>query len=142
MGIQKVSDFVASGFFKPKEHMNDLALLVEPTSILRNQPNTYQGKTTTRDEVISTISVFANQGDIEAGKPSEVLRNHKVVHGMLTSTLEQVLGGAIISTIEKINTQAGAGFVFRDVKDAAIFAKVEGYYDNREAAVASAPSFD
>ena len=142
MGISKVSDFVASGFFKPKEHMNDLALLIEPVSVARNQPNTYQGKTTTRDEVLANISVFANQADVEAGKPSQVLRNYKVVHGMLTSTLEQVLGGAIISNVEKINTQNGSGYVFRDVKDAAIFAKVEGYYDNREAAAASAPSFD
>lgn len=139
------SDLGGGAFFKPADHMNDLALLIEPKTIARDVPSTYQGATRQRDEVLSDITVFANQGNLDSGTPSEILKSVKVTHGMLTSTLEKILGEATVAVIRKIPTQAGAGFAFRDpsVEDEA---KVVTYYEAREAAiteaVASAPSFD
>ena len=132
-------------FFKPADHMNDLALLIEPKSIQRNVPSTYQGKTRDRDEVIADVTVFANLDSLDKGTPSEVLKSVKIVHGMLTSTLEKILNEATVAVIRKIPTQAGSGYAFRDpsIEDEA---KVATYYTAREAAindaVANAPSFD
>lgn len=137
----KPSDYAGASFFKPLNHMTALALLVEPKSIARDQPNTYKGKTTNRDEVIADISIFDNQADLDSNTPSSILKSTKVVHGMLTSTLEKILGGAMVAIVQEIPTQNGSGYVFRDV-DPATEGKVGTYYANRAEAAASAPSFD
>lgn len=137
----KPSDYAGASFFKPAEHMTDLALLIEPKTIERGVPSTYNNQTRIRDEVIADISVFSNQGDLDNAKPSKVLKSTKIVHGMLTSTVEKILGGAMVATVQKIPTQAGSGYVFRDV-DAGTEAKVGAYYTARSEAAAAAPSFD
>jgi hypothetical protein len=137
----KPSDYAGSSYFKPKEHMNDLALLVEPKTIDRDVPSTYNNQTRVRDEVISDVTVFANQAALENGEPTTIIKSTKVTHGMLTSTLEKILGGAMVATVTKIQTQAGSGFVFRDV-DAAIEQQVGAYFTSRSEATAAAPGFD
>jgi hypothetical protein len=137
----KPSDYAGNSYFKPANHMSDLALLVEPKTIDRNVESTYNNQTRLRDEVIADISVFENQAALESGTPTSVMKSTKVVHGMLTSTLEKILGGAMVATVTKIQTQAGSGFVFRDV-DAATEAQVGAYYSARSEAVAAAPSFE
>lgn len=141
----KPSEFGGGTFFKPAEHMNDIALLVEPVRIDKNVHNEYQGRVSTRDEVAARITVFATEESLDKGEPTEVLENAKVVHGMLTSTLERVVGGAIVAVVRRIPTKAGSGYAFRDV-DANVEAGVGVYFDAREAKVAEAladvPDFD
>lgn len=137
----KPSDYAGNSFFKPKEHQTDLAILVEPKTIEKNVPSTYNGTTRVRDEVIADITVFSNQGALDNGQPSKIMKSCKVVHGMLTSTLEKILGGAMVATVTTTQTQAGSGYVFRDVDDQTE-AKVGAYYTARSAAAASAPSFE
>jgi hypothetical protein len=133
----KPSDYAGNSFFKPAEHMTDLAILVEPKSIERGVPSTYNGNTRMRDEVLADISVFSDQGALDKGEPSKVMKNCKVVHGMLTSTLEKILGGATVAIVTKIPTEKGEGFVFRDV-DSDTENKVGAFFDAREAEVAAA----
>jgi len=137
----KPSDYAGASYFKPGDYMTALALLVEPKTIAKNVPSTYNNQVRNRDEVIADISVFANQADLDSATPSQVLKSTKVVHGMLTSTLEKILGGALAGVVSKTQTQAGSGYVFRDVTED-VEAKVETYYKNRSAAAAAAPSFD
>ncbi|WP_432482553.1 hypothetical protein [Kineococcus esterisolvens] len=141
----KASDFTGGAFFKPADHMNDLALLIEPKRIEKGVPNTYQGQTRIRDEVYADIAVFATSESLDKGEPTETLKNAKVVHGMLTSTLEQAMGQAMVSIVRKIPTKGGSGYVFRDT-DASTEAKVADYYTKREAAIGEAmesvPDFD
>jgi hypothetical protein len=137
----KPSDYAGNSFFKPKEHQTDLAILVEPKTIEKNVPSTYNGTTRVRDEVIADITVFSNQGALDNGQPSKIMKSCKVVHGMLTSTLEKILGGAMVATVTTTQTQAGSGYVFRDVDDQTE-AKVGAYYTARSEAAASAPSFE
>lgn len=145
MALVKTSDFVGGAYFKPLEHMNDLALLIEPKSIQRDVPSTYQNVTRMRDEVLADVTVFANTDALRDGEPSEVIRAAKVVHGMLTDTLSKIMGEATICTIVKIPTKGGSGYVFRDASDEATGA-VAAYYDKRnaalDAATADAPDFD
>lgn len=137
----KPSDYAGASFFKPGDHMSDLALLIEPKTIERQVPSTYQGNTRVRDEVLADISVFENQAALESGTPSKIMKSAKVVHGMLTSTLEKILGGAMVATVTKVQTKAGSGYVFRDV-DAATEGQVAAYFTARSEAVAAAPSFE
>lgn len=142
----KPSEFAGGTFFKAGEHMNDLALLVEPKSIARDRTHTYQGRTSTRDEVTADVTIFPTEESLDKGAPT-VIKNAVFTHGMLTSTLDKVMGGAMVGVIRKVPTKAGSGYAFRDV-DAATEGKVGNYYVNREAAVKAAlesgdmPDFD
>lgn len=140
----KPSEYGGGTFFKPAEHMHDLAILIEPKRIDRGIPNTYQGRVTMRDEVTADVAIFPTSESLERGTPT-VIKNARFVHGMLTSTLEKILGGALVGVVRKVPTQAGSGYAFRDV-DPAIESMVGAYYTNRETAVAAAmadvPDFD
>jgi hypothetical protein len=143
----KPSSISGGTFFKPLDHMNDLALLIEPTSITKGVENTYQGRTTLRDEVTADVTVFGTSEALEKGEPTAVIKGARVVHGMLTSTLERVMGGAMVAVVRKIPTKNGSGYAFRDV-EWEVEAVVGAYWEQREAAVDAArasgamPSFD
>lgn len=139
----KPSDLAGASYFKPAKHMTDLALLIEPKTIERNVENTYNNQTRMRDEVIADITIFSNQAALESGVPTEVMKSTKVVHGMLTSTLEKILGGAMIATVEMAQTKAGSGYVWRDEAiTPEMTAQIEAYYNARSEAIAAAPSFE
>lgn len=136
MALTKASDFVGGGgFFNTKEHLSDLALLIEPKSIRKDVPNEYNGKTSLRDELKADISVFKNQADIDAKKPSEVLKGVTVTGVLVTRDLEPLIGGGTIVTLDK--TQQGA-YCMRPPQPADE-AAAEAYYDARNSA---AEAFD
>ncbi len=143
----KPSEFTGGTIFKPANYMNDLALLVEPKRVDKGIPNTYNGKTTMRDEVTADITVFATSEALDTGTPTEVMKSAKVVHTMLTSTLERLIDNAMVAVVRRVPTRSGSGFAFRDVEPA-IESAVSAFYEQREAAVAAAlssgnmPSFD
>lgn len=147
--FKKASDLGGGAFFKPADHMTDLALLIEPKRIDKDVDSTYQGTTRVRDEVTADITVFKTQESLDKGEPTEVLKAVKVVHGMLTSSLEKVLAdgpnGAMLGIVRKIPTKAGSGYAFRD-PEADAEGKVFTFYTKRESeaaeAVAEAPSFE
>jgi hypothetical protein len=143
----KPSEFTGGAIFKPANHMNDLALLIEPKRITKGVPNTYNGKTTMRDEVTSDITVFGTSEALDTGNPTAVIKGARVVHTMLTSTLERIMGGAMVGIVRKVPTASGSGFAFRDV-DPGVEAAVGAYFEGRETAIEQAlssgamPSFD
>ena len=143
----KPSEFAGGTYFKVADHMNDLALLVEPKRIDKGVSNTYNGVTKLRDEVTADVTIFATSEALEKGQPTEVAKDVKFVHNMLTSTLERLIGGAMVGVIRKIPTKSGAGYVFRDVAPE-VEAQVGNYYVQREAAIKAAlesdamPSFE
>lgn len=133
----KVSSLAGGSVFKPGDHMNDLALLLEPAEdgLRKDVENTYQGKTTVRDEVVTTVTVFKTQESLDKGEPDEILDGVRVVHGMLTDALKKVLGGVTVGVVRKVPTKAGSGYAFRDPEGDAV-SKVAAYYEAREKAVA------
>lgn len=141
----KPSEFGGGAFFKPADHMNDLAILIEPKRIDKGVQSTYNNQTRLRDEVTADITIFGTEESLAKGEPTRVIKSGKVVHGMLTSTLERIIDGAMVAIVRKIPTQAGQGYVFRDV-DPAVEAKVGDYYTKRnaevEANLADVPDFD
>lgn len=144
--FSKPSEFTGGSYFKPAEHMNDLALIVEPKRIDKNVENNYQGAISYRDEVTADVTVFTTTDSLEKGEPSQVMKDVKIVHGMLTSNLERNMGGVTLAVIRKVPTKRGSGYGFRDVEDSNVEAQAAAYFTSREekveAALAEVPSFD
>lgn len=139
--FKKPSELSGGSFFKPAEYQTALALLVEPKELHKDVPNEFKGKVQPRDEVVADITVFNNSESLEKGEPSEIIKSTRVTHSMLTGTLSKMIGDPLIGIIRMIDTKAGSGYAFRDAEGDAPDL-VEAYYDKREAAVESAPSFD
>lgn len=143
----KASDFAGGSFFKPAEHMNDIALLIEPKSIEKNVASTYQNQTRHRDEVLCDITTFATVESVESKTPTTIQKDVKIAHGMLTSTLERNgMGNPFAGILRKVPTKGGSGYVFRDIENGEYIQALTDYYTEREAAVeaalADAPGFD
>lgn len=140
----KPSENQGGSFFKPADHMTVLALLVEPKSIQKNVENNYQGSISHRDEVTADVTIFNTSEALATGVPTSIQKNSTFTHGMLTSTLERIMGGATVAVVRKVPTKRGEGFAFRDV-DSTVEGQVAVYYTNREAArteaLANVPSF-
>jgi hypothetical protein len=143
--FSKPSEFAGGAFFKPGDHMTDLALLLEPKAIDKEVKSEYKGNVRYRDEVTCDISVFATSESLDKGEPTTIMKNCRVVHGMLTSTIERIIGGAMVATVTKVSTKAGEGYVFRDVNPDTE-SKVGAYFSKRAEEVAAnldaAPGFD
>lgn len=148
LNIVAASSFAGGAIVKPAEHMLDLAILVEPKSIARQVPSTYQGVTRYRDEVTADVTFFKTSESLDKREPSEVVKGARFVHGMLTDFLDKVLASgpdkAVVVVIIKTPTKGGAGYAFRPASDEAT-AAVSAYANAREAAleaaVADAPDF-
>lgn len=141
----------AGGYFKPKDHGQDKAYLIEPKSWRHNATNEYKGKPTPRDEVIADIAIFKTSKSVSSSTPDEVLENVCFTNAGLTSPLKDMLeqgdeNPAWVFQLEQAEMGNGRGWVFRDVDDDELRTAVETYYNNRNAtrenAAASMPSFD
>ena len=147
MALARPSDFRVGGFFKPAEHVNDLALIVEPKSIKHDVPNEYKGNKSTRHEVVADITVFANNAQLGGtGKPT-VLKDHVIAGNGLSRSLEPLIAdrGALGGVVAKVDAKKGSVWVFQDL-NAETVEKIEAYLEardaQREAAAESMPSFD
>lgn len=147
MAINKASDLSGGTFFDPKAVQDALGLLVEPARVDKDVTYTkYQSnETAKRDEATANVTVFKTSENLAGTVEPEVLKGVRVVHSMLVSSLEKVVGDAMIGVIRKIPTKSGSGYAFRD-PDAATINAIEAWYNKREAgiaaAIADAPDFD
>lgn len=140
----------AGTFFKPKDHADAFALLVEPKIVKRDVEYTPYQKNYTekRDEVVADVTVFASASDLDNGKGVE----HKgmtFTHPGLVNMLSHNVGDSMVGRMgQKVFKQGSnpAWVLDLDVIDDATFDKVLAYYEAREAAVSaaldSAPDFD
>lgn len=133
-------------FFKPAEHINDVAIVVEAKSVWHNATNSYKGNPQPRDEVTADITIFASQEALERGEPSDVIKDGKIVHGALVNSVKENLPMEYHVIVRKESFSSGnSGYVFREV-DANTGKKVTAFLDKRDAelkaALESVPSFD
>lgn len=135
---------VATGgaFFKPAELGKALVILFEPTRVLPDQVRTFGGKVTgSGTNVIADITVFENTAQLDSGTPV-VMDSVTIEKNGVVRTLEKVIGQPMVGRLTKRNTNNGnTEWVISDAAPADV-AKVAAYYEQRQAALASAPSFD
>lgn len=144
MGLVKPGSLGGGGFFKPAEHANDVAIVVEPKTLQRDVPDTYQGVTKLVNVMVADVFFFPSLESLENGTPDVVL-GMTIKHKGVTNKLEHAVGtgDGVPGRVEKSNPPGGGASFWNFVKlgDASM-ALVEKWYEAREAAAADAPPFD
>lgn len=130
-------------FFKPDEYVSAVALLIEPKRLEEQRPGSKYGP---KDTIHADITVFATQADLDAGKPTDVLKGAMIQQTYLVQDIVELVGKATVSTpIKKTFKSGSTGWVWQGVT-AEIIGKVGQYGAARNAAVEAdmddAPSFD
>lgn len=131
-------------FFKAKEHLNDLAILLEPKRILKDQPNEFEGVKSLRDEVVADVTIFRDQASLDKREPSEVMQNAIITGKALTGDVEKNgwIGKVALVTV----AQPKRAYVWRTPEVEGVEEAVGEYYEKREAEVKAnleeVPDFD
>ncbi|MFI5942221.1 hypothetical protein ACIBCB_18455 [Streptomyces uncialis] len=135
---------VGGGWFKPVDHQDAPAILVEVADFDRQRPTPNGPK----DSALCTISVFKDREALDALAP-EINASTRVEQTLLARDLEGLVGAATIVTVDQIPPKrpgSHPAWVWRPVNDAAVRQKVIDYATRRESAVtqaaATAPAFD
>ena len=130
------------GWFKPAEHCDAVAMLVEVTGFERQRPTPNGPK----DSALVTISVFPTQADLAAGKPV-MLEGTRIEQTVLAADLAGLVGSATVVTVTQIPSKKPGqhpAWVWRTV-DANVRGQVVAFATEREAkvqaAIAGAPDF-
>jgi hypothetical protein len=128
-------------FFKPEDHKNDIAILIEPKRLEADRPSKFGAK----DAIHADLTVFKTQADLDAGTPSEVLKGCIIQSVYLVSDITALIGKATVSVPLKKQFKSGSsGWVWEAVAPEVV-AKVAAYGTARDAAVAAdmddAPDF-
>lgn len=89
------------GFFKPADHADAVALLIEVKAFERQRPSAYGPKDSARCDV----TVFGTQEALDAGSPTETIQNTRIEKTILTRDLEAIVGAA---TIVKLGQWTGS----------------------------------
>lgn len=121
----------SSGFFKPADHVNDLAILLEPKKVLKDQPHNYDGIESIRDIAIADMAIFKNSADIENASPSEVLTGVQITNQVLVADIERNdwIGKAALVVVRKVKRP----YVWREPEFPGAEAAAAHYYKAREA---------
>jgi hypothetical protein len=131
------------GWFKPAEHKDAAAILIEVTAFDRQRPTPNGPK----DSALCDLSIFPTEAELASGEPL-VIKGTRVEQTVLARDLADLVGSATIVTVVQVpSKKAGAhpAWVWRptslDVKN-----QVIAYAQKREAEVQAAldavPSFD
>ncbi|WP_394615866.1 hypothetical protein JNUCC0626_40050 [Lentzea sp. JNUCC 0626] len=131
------------GWFKPKDNVGAVAILVEVKQFDRQRPTPNGPK----DSALVDISVFNSKSDLDTGSPV-ITKGTRVEQTVLARDLAGIVGGATIVTVVQVPASkpgAHPAWVWRQV-DGAVRQQVISYATKREAqveaAVAAAPDFD
>lgn len=145
---------VGAPYFKPADHVGDVAIIIEPRSIRKNVKTgdkNDDGTDKLRDEVVALVIAFKNVTSALEGRP---FQNglQTFTNSVLTRDLEKFgigSGDAVVVKLKQwpIPNSRNKAWVFNEddiddeVRDAVI-----SYYEKRQtevaSAIADAPSFD
>lgn len=122
-------------YLKAADHVNDLAIILEPKKVLKDQPHEIDGIKGIRDVAIADVTCFRNSEDVESGVPSLILKDVQITNQILVADVERNdwLGKVALVTIEK----AKRAFVYRDVVFPGAEAAAIAFYDKRNADIAA-----
>ena len=101
--FKKSSSTGGGGFFEAKNHLHDLAIVIEAKKILRDQPHEYEGIKSTRDVAVADIACFRNSQDVETATPSVVMKDAQITNAVLVKNVdeEEWVGVAAITQVIK-----------------------------------------
>lgn len=146
-------DAIGSGlapFFKPGDHVSDLALVIEPTKLRKDVPSQFGP----RDHVVAKVYSFRTGESLDKGKPSSE-QTVDIGDTNLVKDLKQVMDDAktagddspaLIATLQHYQPKNGGKktWVFRLPQDGD-YDKAAAWYEARAAAekeaLANVPGF-
>lgn len=123
------------GWFKPADHKDDVAILIEIKALDRQRPTDHGPK----DSALCDLTFFKTQEALDAGKPDEVVTGCRIEQSVLARDLFALdVGDATISTVTQVPSKRGLNpsWVWRSVPGA-VQSKVIAYGQAREAALAA-----
>ena len=123
-------------FLKPADHQNAMAILLEPTKILRDQP----GKFGSRDILVADVTVFKTKDTVEGTEAPLVLQAQKITGKVLVEDHEDKVGKeATVGRFVALPNSKGTHpiWAIRPV-DQAVFERVAAYVAAREKALTEA----
>jgi hypothetical protein len=131
------------GWFKPADHLDALAILVEVKSFDRQRPTPNGPK----DSALTDVSVFNSQDDLDNGTPT-VIKGTRIEQTILARDLANMVGKALVVRVEQLEAKKAGqrpAWVWRPADGGPKQAVVK-YATEREAALKAAadaaPSFD
>lgn len=143
MGLNFAPVRAGGNFFRPEDHKDAAACLIEVLDFKRQVPSKFGPK----DAVFCDITVFETDADIKSGTVKSEFKNAQIQSVVLVKNLQDLVGQATIAKLTQLpplngNRPAWAwAEVSEDVKNGVI-----EYATKREAevdaAAADAPDFD
>ena len=138
MAFKKPGELGGGSFFSPKDYETALALIVEPKSVRKDVPNTYNGVTKQRDEVSCDITVFRSSEELDGQAQPHVEKDVVVHHTALANAAQKAMGEQMAALVRKLSGKTGTPYyAFVDL-DPSVEAKVVAWFEAREAAMAAA----
>lgn len=132
------------GWFKPADHQDALAILLEVNGFERQRPTPNGPK----DSALADVTVFKTPDQLKQYTP-EVSQGQRIEQTVLARDLEGVVGSAVLVTVTQVPAKkpgAHPAWVWKQVTDTGIKNQVIAYAEQRDAAVKAAvdtaPDFD
>lgn len=122
------------GWFKPADHKDDLAILVEIKALDRQRPTDHGPK----DSALCDLTFFKTEAALDSGKPDEVVTGCRIEQTVLARDLFALeVGDATISSLDQVQSKRGLNpsWVWRSVPSS-VQQKVIAYGVAREEALA------
>lgn len=88
------------GYFKPEEHADAKALLIEPTRYLPEEPNPFGKPGETREILVADVTVFVNKDALEGEVEPVVLQSTRLTAGALVKEYKDKIGKAAICSLQ------------------------------------------
>lgn len=129
-------------YFKPANHKNAHAFLIEIDRIARNSPG-YQGEL--KDAAYADITVFETEADLAEGASPKVYRNARVDNSLLAKELIKIYEDDTTETVRVLDMWKGdkmpkPAWVWRFPPESVREAVIE-WYERREAGLEELPDF-
>lgn len=138
----KKAQTTSGQYFKPADHVNDLAIIFEFKKVLKDQPHEYQGEQSRRDVAIADIAVFRNSEDVANATPSHIEQGVQITQGVLVADVEanDWIGEATVQVIRKPKK----AYVYREPEYPGAVDAATKWYLERQAAEAEVdvPDFE
>lgn len=103
----QINNGAASGngeFFKPAEHKMAELIIFEPTSTSPSQYKNEDGSP--KLNAVGTYTIFLSAAELEAGKPSTIMKDSACGSGTLAKSLIESMGQITVGKLEQVPPKA------------------------------------
>lgn len=126
----------SSGWMKPADHIEDVAIAIEVKALERARPTDHGPK----DSAVCDVAYFRNQASLDKGEPDEIAKGQRIEQTKLAEALFSLgVGEATVVTLAQAQSKKGLNpsWIFKPVPRATED-KVVAWAEKRDTALAAA----